>query len=390
MMLAVVAVLYAAFWFVPLLGDKAEALFETHPPSDQRVIGGAFAIGTMVVLLVAPMFMGTYISNVFNLVALYAIMGIGLNVMIGYTGLLDLGYVASYAIGAYTLGILTSPSLLTCGGADPSNIFNPAELAELCTNTLTFWQALPFCVLVSATTGMLLGVPVLRLRGDYLAIVTLGFGEITNRIILSNDFKPLLGGAQGVAPIPSPVINLSAINSNWLISFNDSSSIYYLFLASVALTALIVGRLVFMRTGRAWRAIRADEDVAQAMGINLMNYKLLAFGISSAFAGLGGAVFGASLQGIFPNSFTIFVSINVLSLIIIGGMGSIPGVIVGALILVGLPELLRELDAYRLLTFGTLLVAVMVLKPDGLIPPQPPELSERAEQSRRGKEPSHA
>jgi branched-chain amino acid transport system permease protein len=240
----------------------------------------------------------------------------------------------------------------------------------------TFWVAWPFCVLFSALTGMLLGIPVLRLRGDYLAIVTLGFGEIIHRIILSNDFRPILGGAQGITPIPTPVVNLTALNPEWHVQLNNSVSIYYLFLISVGFAAFVVLRLVNTRTGRAWRAIRADENVARAMGIPLVRYKLMAFGISSAFAGLGGAAFAASVQGIFPNSFTLLVSINVLCLIIIGGMGSVSGVIVGALILIGLPELLRELDAYRLLAFGALLVTVMLVRPEGLLPPSPPRLSE--------------
>ncbi|PJF21051.1 MAG: hypothetical protein CUN56_13065 [Phototrophicales bacterium] len=328
----------------------------------------------MLVLLIAPQFMGLYISNVFNLIALYTIMGIGLNVMVGYAGLLDLGYVASFAIGAYTLGILTKPNILTCGGADPATLENALQT---CTGVMTFWQAWPICVVFSAVTGMLLGVPVLRLRGDYLAIVTLGFGEITNRIIKADDFKPLFGAASGITRIPSPVIDLTRFDEGWYAQLNNSTSIYYLFLFSVLFAAFVVYRLANSRIGRAWRAVKADENVAQAMGIHLVNTKLLAFGVSSAFAGLGGAVFGASVQGIFPDSFTILVSINVLSLIIIGGMGSIPGVVLGSMILIGLPELLRELDDYRLLSFGVLLVVVMLIKPEGILPPSPPKLAEK-------------
>jgi branched-chain amino acid transport system permease protein len=333
------------------------------------------------VLVVAPQFVNLYVSNVLNWIALYVVMGMGLNVMIGFTGLLDLGYVASFAIGAYTLGILTAPNILTCGGVDPSDI--PfSEISSVCTGTLTFWQAWPICVIVSASTGMLLGVPVLGLRGDYLAIVTLGFGEITNRVIKSNATSDLLGGAQGISPIPVPEIDLTAISDNWQYVFSGSSSVFYLYLFSVVITAFIVWRLSRSRLGRAWRAIRADEDVAEAMGIDLVKYKLLAFGVSSAFAGLGGAVFGVQLQGIFPDSFTILVSINVLSLIILGGMGSLAGVVLGAIVLVGLPELLRELGAYRLMGYGALLVIVMLTKPEGLLPPSPPKLTEKAERSR--------
>lgn len=375
--LLIFGLLALLFWFAPLMAQRAERSFEKTPRQDQQRMLLVFAAAAFGVMIFAPQFLGLYISNVFNLIALYALMGIGLNVMIGYAGLLDLGYVASFAIGAYTLGILTTPNLLTCGGVHPDNIPFP-EIEATCTGVMSFWAAWPFCVLFSALTGALLGIPVLRLRGDYLAIVTLGFGEIINRIIMSNTFKPLLGGAQGITPIPTPALDLTAVNDTWVVNFNNSASFFYLFMFGLGLAAFVVYRLANSRLGRAWRAIRADEDVAQAMGIHLVRNKLLAFGISSAFAGLGGAVFGASVQGIFPNSFTLLVSINVLSLIIIGGMGSIPGMVVGAMILVGLPELLRELDAYRLLAFGALLVTVMIVKPEGLLPPKPARLSEGA------------
>ena len=156
-----------------------------------------------------------------------------------------------------------------------------------------FWWALPFCVFFSAITGAILGVPVLRLRGDYLAIVTLGFGQITNALIKSSSFKPLLGGPQGIKPIPSPTIDLTSVNPDLTMEFSKPTSMYYLFLFGIVITAFIVHRLINSRTGRAWRALRADEVVAQAMGINLVRTKLLAFGVSSAFAGLGGAIFGA-------------------------------------------------------------------------------------------------
>ena len=374
---ATFAILAGAIRIAPVLAAGAVVRHSALPRGSQTNLERTAIFAVLVVMLIAPQFLGLYISNVFNRIALYTIMGIGLNVMVGYAGLLDLGYVASFAIGAYTLGILTAPNIITCGGIDPGTI-HLDEIEAICTGRMTFWMAWPICVLVSAITGMALGVPVLRLRGDYLAIVTLGFGEIVDRIIRSNDFKPILGGAQGIPLIPSPVIDLRWLNENWNVEMSDSTTIYYLFLFGVIVAAFVVYQLINSRTGRAWRALKADEDVAQAMGINLMNNKLLAFGISSAFAGMGGAAFGASVQGITPDGFTLLVSINVLSLIIIGGMGSIPGVIVGALILIGLPELLRELDSYRLLAFGSLLVVVMLIKPEGLLPPKPARLSELA------------
>ncbi len=349
---------------------------------EQRGTTSVMFLGLMALLVVVPMFAGLSITNTINLTALYITMGIGLSVMIGYAGLLDLGYVASYAIGAYTMGLLTTPSLVTCGGLTADQLLDQgyrlAELPTVCTGVMTFWTALPMAVLVSAVTGVLLGVPVLRLRGDYLAIVTLGFGEIIQVLIKSSALKPLLGGAQGIIQIPTPRVDLTSFNPEWSWSLTRSTELYYLYIFCVLVAGFVVLRLINTRLGRAWRAMREDEDVAEAMGIGLVRTKLLAFGISSAFAGLGGAVFGASYQSIFPNSFTLMVSINVLSLIIIGGMGSIPGVILGSFILIGLPELMRELQDYRLLAFGALLVAVMVLRPQGLLPPQPPRLSEFA------------
>lgn len=365
----------------PILSRRASQQYEQLERLQQRGTRGLGSLFAVAVLLVLPIFAGQYITSVLDLVLMYIIMGIGLNVMIGYAGLLDLGYVAVFAIGAYSVGLLTTPSLITCGGVSPKDLA-PDQIQQVCTGVLTFWQAWPICALISGMTGVMLGIPVLRLRGDYLAIVTLGFGEIIRLLALSNDLKPLLGAAQGISPIPTPVVDLRSIGIDFNQSLGNSISIYYLFLAGAILAAFIVYRLGSTRLGRAWRSMRADEDVAQAMGIHLVRTKLLAFGISSAFAGMGGAVFGSWLQGIFPNSFTLLVSINVVSLIIIGGLGSIPGAVVGSLILIGLPEVLRELQDYRLLAFGVLLVIAMLLKPEGLLPPQVRRLSEIAAEHR--------
>lgn len=371
--------LLVATAFVTRVGRRVDANYdELRRPEKRSVQWFAFAAG-LIVLLVAPLFLGQYITDVLNLVGLYIIMGIGLNVVVGYAGLLDLGYVAFFAIGAYSIGLLTTPSLLTCGGVHPSQI-TPETLPEICSGVMTFWEAWPVAIALSALAGVLLGIPVLRLRGDYLAIVTLGFGEIIRLIVKFDDFKPLFGAAQGIANIPRPEINLTAINPNWHVKLDGSIGIYYLVLVGIIITAIIATRLATTRLGRAWRAMRADEDVAQAMGIDLVRTKLLAFAIGAAFAGMGGAVAGTRLYGAYPDSYTLLVSINVLSLIIIGGLGSIPGVIVGSLMLIGLPEVLRELEDYRLLAFGVLLVVAMLLKPDGLIPPPVRKLSEMAEE----------
>jgi branched-chain amino acid transport system permease protein len=382
--LITIALLAVSNWFIPMLGKPVEERYELQPRARQRFVQRIGFVAMFAVLIVAPLFFSQYITDVLNLVGLYIIMGIGLNVVVGYAGLLDLGYVAFFAIGAYTVGLLTTPSMLTCGGTAPGQV-TPENFASVCTGVMSFWEAWPVAVLISALAGVLLGIPVLRLRGDYLAIVTLGFGEIIRIIVKFDDFKPLFGAAQGVQNIPRPVLDLSAINPAWHFELTGATGIYYLALVGILITALVTTRLVNTRLGRAWRAMRADEDVAQAMGIELVRTKLLAFAIGAAFAGMGGAIAGTRLYGAYPDSYTLLVSINVLSLIIIGGLGSIPGVVVGSLVLIGLPEALRELQDYRLLAFGVLLVVAMLLKPEGLIPPPVRRLSEEVAE-RRAKE----
>jgi branched-chain amino acid transport system permease protein len=215
-------------------------------------------------------------------------------------------------------------------------------------------------VLVSVIAGIILGVPVLKMRGDYLAIVTLGFGEII-RILAGSDFlKPYIGGSQGIVEV--------GIGQIGNVVFNRPQTLYYVIAAACILAAFISWRLRDSRMGRAWKALREDEDVAQAMGIHLVSTKLLAFATGAAFAGLSGAIFASKIGSIYPHSFKLLVSINVLSLIIVGGMGSLPGVFVGALALVGLPELLREFSEYRILIYGALLIVMMLTRPEGLWP----------------------
>ncbi|MGQ9554132.1 MAG: branched-chain amino acid ABC transporter permease [Anaerolineae bacterium] len=297
----------------------------------------------LIFLLVLPQILGIYGTSVVDLVGLYALMGLGLNIVVGYAGLLDLGYVAFFAIGAYAMGLLTSPKAAADIG-------------------LSFWLAWPLTMMVAATAGALLGVPVLRMRGDYLAIVTLGFGEITRILLLSDTFKSVLGGAQGIIEIPGPVLGG--------FSFVKPQHFYYLILLGCLVTVVISLRLADSRIGRAWMAMREDEDVAEATGINLVKYKLLAFALGASFSGIGGAIFASWVHAVFPNSFTLLVSINILSLIIVGGIGSIPGVILGAFVLVGLPEVLREFAEFRMLSFGALLVIMMLARPAGLWPAQ--------------------
>jgi branched-chain amino acid transport system permease protein len=309
-------------------------------PTSQRALRISSLLLLVIMLLVLPQILGLFLSEVLTIVGLYVLLGMGLNIVVGFAGLLDLGYVAFFAIGAYTVGVLTSPEL---------GFFN-----------LSFWEALPFAIFMGVISGVLLGIPVLKMRGDYLAIATLGFGEIIRILVLSDFLRPWLGGAQGIGKIPKAHIGS--------IELATPQQIYYLILAGCLLVGFISWRLRDSRLGRAWMAVREDEDVAQAMGINLVSTKLLAFATGAAFSALSGAIFASKLGSVYPHSFNVMISINILCLIIVGGMGSIPGVLVGAIALVGLPELLREFAEYRLLVYGAALVAMMVLRPEGLWP----------------------
>lgn len=315
---------------------------EPLPEGSRRVLRMALVALGVLVLFLIPKAAGPFLSQVLVLVGLYTLMGLGLNLEVGFAGLLDLGFVAFFAIGAYTVGLLT-----TVGG----------ELGFL---QVSFWQAVPVAVVVSLAAGVVLGLPVLGIRGDYLAIATLGFGEIVRLLVLSDFLRPWLGGSQGVLSIPSPVL--------LRFEFIGPEQIFYLTLVSSIFVAFVAGRLRDSRLGRAWMALREDEDVAQAMGINLVNVKLLAYGLGAAFAGVSGAIFAVMVGSVFPHSFQLLISINVLALIIVGGMGSMPGVVVGALFLVGMPELLREFADFRFLVYGAALVMMMQLRPEGLWP----------------------
>jgi branched-chain amino acid transport system permease protein len=321
-------------------GKAVRAGLKRLPPTTQRVLKLSSLLFLIILLLVLPQMLGLFLSEVLTIIGLYVLLGLGLNIVVGFAGLLDLGYVAFFAIGAYTTGVLTSPEL---------GFFN-----------LSFWGALPFVIFMGVLSGFLLGIPVLKMRGDYLAIATLGFGEIIRILVLSDFLRPWLGGAQGIGKIPKAHIGS--------IEFATPQQIYYLILAGCLLVGFISWRLRDSRLGRAWMAVREDEDVAQAMGINLSSTKLLAFATGAAFSALSGAIFASKLGSVYPHSFNVMISINIICLIIVGGMGSIPGVLVGAIALVGLPELLREFAEYRLLVYGAALVAMMLLRPEGLWP----------------------
>lgn len=314
-----------------------------HVPSQAEQRRRRFIVAgvALFILVLMPLLAGAYIGQVLMLVGLYILMGMGLNLEVGLAGLLDLGFVAFFAVGAY------ATALLTAGSA----------VALL---HLSYWEAMPIAVLISVVGGVLFGLPVLGVRGDYLAVATLGLGEIVRIVVLSDFAAPLLGGPQGILDIPKPRIGGFVLGS--------PVELFYLTLVASAVAAFIAWRLENSRLGRAWEALRDDEDVAQALGVNLIRSKLLAYGLGAAFAGLAGSIFAVMLGSVYPSSFQLLISLNVLALIIVGGMGSLPGVVLGAIALIGLPELLREFGEYRYLFYGAALIVMMRLKPEGLWP----------------------
>lgn len=337
---------------------KVQNLVDKLPQKGKLSLRVASIILLAYVVIMLPNAAGPFIAQVVVIISLYILMGLGLNIEIGFAGLLDLGFVAFYAIGAYTVGLLTS-------------------YGEFGLQHVSFWVAVPIAVLVAMLFGGLLGVPVLGVRGDYLAIATLGFGEIV-RLLAGSDFMAkYLGGPRGIIGIQKPCIGtlgeFVAVDVPRVcngIELGKPQEIYFIAIASALLIAFFSYRLRESRLGRAWMAIREDEDVAEALGIKLVQAKLLAYMLGAAFAGLGGAIFATLVGSIFASSMQLIVSINVVALIIVGGMGSIPGVVVGAIALIGLPELLREVSEFRFLLYGAALVTVMIAKPEGLWPSQ--------------------
>jgi branched-chain amino acid transport system permease protein len=346
-------------WSKALSAPVRERLARLSPTQQKHARAARAALFILLVVLF-PVVAGSYIGQVMMLVGLYTLMGMGLNLEVGLAGLLDLGFVAFFAVGAYATAILTadSPTALASYTALPS---------------LSYWVAMPIAVIASVIVGILFGIPVLGVRGDYLAVATMGLGEIVRVIVQSDLAAPLLGGAQGILQIPKPRIGTFELA--------DPVDLFYLTLAASAVAAYFAWRLENSRLGRAWMAIRDDEDVAQALGVNLVKAKLLAYGLGAAFAGLAGSIFAVMLTSIYPSSFQLLISINVLALIIVGGMGSLPGVVVGAVALVGLPELLREFGEFRFLFYGAALIIMMRIKPEGLWPSATRRRELRAEAS---------
>ncbi len=324
-------------------GQQARLGFSNLEPSRRRAVNGVGMLVFAGIMLMLPWLIGRTLSDVAVTIGIFVLMGLGLNIAIGLAGLLDLGYVTNYAVGAYILAVLTSIGPL--GRLD---------------GVFTFWMVIPVALLAAMCAGFVFAVPVLRMRGDYLAIATLGFGEIIGKLAISDWLKPLIGGAQGVQAIPKPIF--------LGIELKNPEELYYIVLVASLVTLFVSIRLNNSRTGRQWMAIREDEDVATAMGIDTSRAKLLAFTLSAATGGVAGAIFAAKVGTVFPNSFTVFISINVLSLIIVGGIASNPGIVVGAVVLIGLPELLREFSDFRFLMYGALLVIMMIKRPQGFVP----------------------
>ena len=334
----------------------------------RRLWLGTALIGLILLALpFALAYAGTAWVRIANFAILYILLALGLNIVVGFAGLLDLGYVAFYAVGAYTYALLASPHF---------------DLH------LPFWVIVPIGAALAAFFGLLLGAPTLKLRGDYLAIVTLGFGEIV-RIFLNNLSRPvnITNGPQGVAGIdPFRIDGFDFAQYQTLLGLEFSGPIkyYYLLLAVVIAVIVINLRLQNSRIGRAWEAIREDEIAASAMGINTRNVKLLAFAMGASFGGLAGGMFSAMQAFISPESFVLVESIMVVSMVVLGGMGNVWGVILGALLLSFVPEILRwtvqplqeallgrqlvDPEVIRMLIFGLALVLVMLFRPAGLLP----------------------
>jgi branched-chain amino acid transport system permease protein len=332
-------------------GPAVRQRVEQLPPGRRRLLNGSSLLLLAVVLAVLPQLIGSTLSQVLGTVGIYLLMGLGLNIVVGYAGLLDLGYVAFFATGAYLTALFTGANRVTSIG----DLVAPAFVLHL-----NFYLAVPFVIIVTAFVGVLIGAPVLRLRGDYLAIVTLGFGEIARVLVQSSWLQQFTGGPQGLRDVTDAAIGG--------VGFRDPQPFFYLVLVFCGLAIFVSQRLAGSRVGRAWSAMREDELAAEAMGVSTIRFKLLAFAMGAAVGCLSGAMFAVQIGSIASASFTILVSITVLAVVILGGMGSIPGVIVGTLLLIGLPGLLDEFEEYRLLVYGAALITVMVLRPQGLVP----------------------
>ncbi|ALZ83729.1 MULTISPECIES: high-affinity branched-chain amino acid ABC transporter permease LivM [Pseudomonas] len=332
----------------------------TEPKTQRWVI-----LGLVLVALVWPFYGSRGAVDIATLILIYVMLGLGLNIVVGLAGLLDLGYVGFYAVGAYTYAML-------------SHYYG-----------LGFWVCLPLAGLMAALFGFVLGFPVLRLRGDYLAIVTLGFGEII-RILLRN-LTQWTGGPNGISGIDKPTLfgltferrapeGMTPFHEYFGIPYNSEYKVIFLYLIAlllVLLTLFVINRLLRMPIGRAWEALREDEIACRALGLNPTLIKLSAFTLGACFAGFAGSFFAARQGLVSPESFTFIESAIILAIVVLGGMGSQLGVILAAIVMILLPELMREFSEYRMLMFGLLMVVMMIWRPQGLLPMQRPHLELR-------------
>ena len=312
---------------------------------------GLLMVAAAAALVILPLFAGKLTNELLANVGLFVLLALGLNIVVGLAGILDLGYVAFFAVGSYTAAVLT------------------AATSPRITPELPWLVALIAVVIITGLVGLFIGAPVIRMRGDYLAIVTLGFGEIIRLLFLSDWLSGWFGGAQGITKVPGAgIFGLTEVAGT------DPRRVFYLVLAFCALAVYVSWRLERSRLGRAWMAVREDETVAEAMGINTVNVKLLAFVVGAVLGSFSGAIFSAKVGSVFPNSFLILVSIVILVVVIFGGMGNIVGVIAGSVVLIGVlggpkqPGLLAEFSEFKLLIYGALLVWMMLARPEGLIP----------------------
>ncbi|MBS0468945.1 MAG: high-affinity branched-chain amino acid ABC transporter permease LivM [Proteobacteria bacterium] len=325
-------------------------------PARQR---GVWIAAALLLAVIWPFFGGRNAVDIATLAMIYVMLGLGLNVVVGFAGLLDLGFVGFYAVGAYTYALL----------------FHWAGWS--------FWQALPLAGCASALFGLVLGFPVLRLRGDYLAIVTLGFGEII-RLLLTN-MTGFTGGPDGISSIPKPTVfglemarnpsveGATTFHQFFGLEFNSMHMVIFLYLMALLLamvTLFISNRLIRMPIGRAWEALREDEIACRSLGLNPTKIKLSAFTLGAMFAGFGGAFFAARQGIVNPESFTFIESALILAIVVLGGMGSQLGVILAAILLTVLPEFAREFAEYRMLIFGLVMILMMIWRPQGLLPMQ--------------------
>ncbi|MBF6615983.1 high-affinity branched-chain amino acid ABC transporter permease LivM [Pollutimonas thiosulfatoxidans] len=343
------------------LGGKKRSLPVLTDPARRGLIFLLVAIA-----LVWPFFTGRAQVDIATLVLIYIMLGLGLNIVVGFAGLLDLGFVGFYAVGAYTYALL----------------YHWAGWG--------FWEALPFAGGMAALFGFLLGFPVLRLRGDYLAIVTLGFGEII-RLLLINLYS-LTGGPDGISGIPKPTVfgypmmrrppeGVTTFHELVGWNFDNQDVIIYLYLMALCLaliTLFVSNRVIRMPIGRAWEALREDEIACRSLGLNPTRIKLSAFTMGAMFAGFGGAFFAARQGLVNPESFTFMESALILAIVVLGGMGSQVGVILAAIVLTVVPEIAREFAEYRMLIFGLVMVLMMMWRPQGLLPVKRPQVELKA------------